>query len=248
MAFITPHQYADLAFNALAKPQNMGKHPRNPYFELDVSGNCSDPKGVPVSVPHGKLPPDRPKVRVEKATHPTMLVRCRRCDGCRKAHRAHWWFRMTTEMGRAIRTWFGTLTFSAENQFRFECLTENRLRRGGTKISDLSTLERWRELTTTMYREVQLMFKRLRKAGARVRYLVVFEAHKSGKPHIHLLIHETGLPVRHRALVEEWPHGFVVFKLVAEANEKAAGYVAKYLSKGEAIARVRASAWYGRAI
>lgn len=86
-------------------------------------------------------------------------------------------------------------------------------------------------------REVQKYWKRLRKDGHSFRYLVVFEQHKDGEPHVHFLLHETGKPIRKRELERQWPHGFSKLVLVGgrsrqEARpEQAAWYVAKYLSK-----------------
>lgn len=95
-----------------------------------------------------------------------------------------------------------------------------------------------------LLREVQLYIKRLRKK-ARFRYLVVVEAHESGLPHVHFLLHEThDAPVRHAALKAQWPHGFIDAKLVEPSDTRAAAYVSKYLSKS-VLARVRASERYG---
>jgi hypothetical protein len=78
-------------------------------------------------------------------------------------------------------------------------------------------------------------------------YLLVAEAHKSGLPHYHLLVHEhdESKPVRARHLKETWRLGFSDVKLVAQGEEsRRAAYAAKYLTKS-ALARVRASVGYG---
>ena len=80
-----------------------------------------------------------------------------------------------------------------------------------------------------------------------LRYVLVAEAHKTGLPHYHLLIHEVlhSRPVRARHIQLNWRHGFSQCKLVAQDDEnRTAAYVAKYLSKS-ALARVRASVGYG---
>jgi hypothetical protein len=81
-----------------------------------------------------------------------------------------------------------------------------------------------------------------------MRFLLVAEAHKTGLPHYHALIHEVDpeRPVRSRILRQQWTLGFSQCKLVAQGDEtKSASYVAKYLAKS-AAARVRASQGYGQ--
>lgn len=106
---------------------------------------------------------------------------------------------------------------------------------------------RFRAVTDQVYREVQKMWKRLRKAGASFTYITVFERHKSGLPHVHFLLHEQGEPVLKRTIQQQWPHGFSSVKLVSSKRgkslEAACWYVAKYLSKSM-LARVRASQRY----
>ncbi len=105
--------------------------------------------------------------------------------------------------------------------------------------------EKFRLLATEAGKEITRYLKRLRKAGARVRYCLVAEAHKSGLPHFHMLLHEVSEdhPVRHRLLVDKWGAGFVNAKLVP-SESRVAFYVTKYLTKS-ARARIRASAEYG---
>src|SRR5205814_1472707 len=81
-------------------------------------------------------------------------------------------------------------------------------------------------------------------SAARFRYLLIAEAHKSGVPHFHMLLHEPDVAntVRHATLRDQWRYGFTNFKLVSDP--RAAGYIAKYLAK-DALARVRASKDYG---
>lgn len=76
-----------------------------------------------------------------------------------------------------------------------------------------------------------------------MRYCLVAEAHKSGLPHFHVVIHHRVVPVRHKTLKEAWRLGFSDFKLVEE-NQAVARYVSKYLAKALG-SRVRASARYG---
>lgn len=93
--------------------------------------------------------------------------------------------------------------------------------------------------------EITKYLKRVRKkSGAPLRYILVAEAHKSGLPHYHMLIHECdpSRQVRHKDLTAAWSWGFTRFKLVETSNT--AWYVCKYLSKAQ-LARVRASVRYG---
>lgn len=102
----------------------------------------------------------------------------------------------------------------------------------------------------TIARWLTLWVKRVRKnSGAPIRYLLVCEAHKSGLPHYHMLLHERSpeLQVRKRMLQAEWQaYGFTNCKLV-EQDQHAARYVSKYLAKS-ALARVRASVRYGASL
>jgi len=92
-------------------------------------------------------------------------------------------------------------------------------------------------------KQMTLYWKRLRKAKHRFRYMMAAEAHQSGYPHIHALVHEVSAPIPKRILQEEWPFGFTHCKLVRN-GPKAAWYVSKYLSK-DMRTRVRASQHYG---
>lgn len=98
--------------------------------------------------------------------------------------------------------------------------------------------------------ECRRMWARLRKRGHKFSYLLVFERHKSGEPHMHFLLHEKGSPILKRQLAEQWPHGFTKIKLVGAAKrqvpaDQAAFYVAKYLAK-DFQARQIASKGYGK--
>jgi len=110
-------------------------------------------------------------------------------------------------------------------------------------MSSFEDEDNFKRLLGECGRDVTLFLKRLRKtASAPIKYLVVSERHKSGVPHFHILVHEQRPnAVTHANLKHAWQAGFSHFKL---ADPKAAGYVAKYISK-DALARVRASEHYG---
>lgn len=170
-------------------------------------------------------------------------AKCRRCAQCLRERASRWTARARFELACARRSWLGTLTLSPSWQSHFGNLAALEVRRKtGERFDDLPDEQQliWRH--RLIQREVTLALKRLRASGASVRYLLVLEAHKSGLPHYHILLHEVSEPVRKRTLEAFWRFGFCQWRLVDDP--KAARYVAKYLSK-DAAARVRASLRYG---
>lgn len=170
-------------------------------------------------------------------------ARCRKCAGCLRHRSRLWTARAVDEVAAAQRTWFGTLTLHPDHAFRFRLLAERRLTRGGSSFSDLEPDVRTQEIAQEVGPDLQRFLKRARKnTGARLRYLLVCEAHKSGVPHWHILLHESEGKASKRSLEECWRLGFSQWRL---ADEGSAFYVCKYLAKS-AMARVRASQRYGR--
>lgn len=176
----------------------------------------------------------------------TLHVRCRKCAKCRKVRSRMWYARALLETEQAQRTWFGTITFSEQNHF----LSLARARRDGTRRGvvweELTPDEQFARVDKQNAVHLQLWLKRVRKQSkASLRYLLVCEAHKSGLPHYHCLVHEQrgSARVSWRTLAGQWKLGFTNMKLVSDPQQ--AGYLCKYLSK-EARARVRASARYGQ--
>lgn len=171
-------------------------------------------------------------------------ARCRKCDGCLAHRRRLWTARAVDEIGVSQRTWFGTLTVAPEQRLRMSWTAERKLlRRGGSGLSSLSGPDLYRCLAGELGSELTKYLKRLRKKGP-LRYFAVFEAHKDGFPHVHLLLHEQEYEHRKRDLQDQWRIGFSHFKLT-DREPAAAVYVAKYLSK-DALTRVRASQSYGQ--
>ena len=128
------------------------------------------------------------------------------------------------------------------------CVARQRLVARAVDFDLLSISQQFQARHQAIGPELTLFLKRVRKeSAAKLRYCLVAEAHKSGLPHYHLVVHETGgQPVRHKTLQGQWKLGFSNWKLV-DINDsgKTAAYVAKYLSKS-ALARVRASKHYGQ--
>jgi len=153
-------------------------------------------------------------------------VRCRLCPGCLRSRQHQWRIRAREEC-QELRTYMFTGTFRTQTHDR--------------------------ELVA---QEVTLWLKRLRKrAGSpsSVRYLVVFERHRSGAWHVHALVHTVALSMR--AIEATWRAGYTRCRLVrADPLGISAGYVTKYVTKDVAESstgrrpRIRASRGYGAAV
>lgn len=179
--------------------------------------------------------------------HATLIARvpCRQCEGCLRFKAIHWRARARQECAWAPRTWFGTLTMRPHEHFEALCRISVSQRSKGVPLDLLNDAELFKLRAADMGKHATRYFKRLRKAGAAVRYLLVTEAHKSGLPHLHLLVHDVrgAAPTPKRLLQGEWYHGFSSFRLV-EDQSTGVGYVTKYIAKSM-MARVRASLSYG---
>jgi len=153
-----------------------------------------------------------------------LQLRCRKCDACKRAKRNSWSYRAKYEVANSTRNWFVTLTLG--HFFRANIPMENRL--------------------IEMQKLVTKYFKRLRKnTGAKFRYLCVFELHKDGTPHAHLLLHDTDERLRHKTITNTWLAGFSQAKLIElDTAQKAVYYVVKYLVKDNQT-RIRSSLHYG---
>lgn len=214
-------------------------------YSADLAGDCENPV---TRLMRGAADPVKVKLGLETERHIVVDidVRCRKCAACKRARRRYWSLRAMNEVKGSNRTWFGTLTLAPEYQFRCEALARHRLARSGVRYDDLSPDEAFKERVRPLIEELQRYLKRLRKSHPGLRHLVVVERHKSGDPHLHLMVHETAGPIRHKQLTAKWAWGFSKFNLVAEGeNSKAVGYVTKYLTKA-LNHRVIASKEYGK--
>ena len=158
-------------------------------------------------------------------------VACRRCPGCKKHRQKLWQARAHDEIRLANRTWFGTLTFAPEVQIAglFEARAYAR-KRGLGDFDALGRAEQHRILSGIQYPHVQRFFKRLRAGGAKFRYLLVAEEHKSGLPHFHVLLHEKTDTMPKASLEAQWRAGFSHWRLVS-GGKRSVWYVCKYLAK-----------------
>lgn len=218
--------------------------------ELDVSAGCQSPVTVEYvgrketfMLKHHEVAPVATNPATWESCSVILSCKCRQCETCLKKRRQHWWFRAKSELAFAPRTWFGTLTYEPGEVFKRTILARRKCEAEGIDFDALSAEEQFSHLVDVSGKDVTLFLKRVRKsAKGPIRYLVVSEAHKSGLPHWHILVHEVVARAATYDLLKGcWPHGFTAFKL---ADEKAGSYVAKYISK-DARARVRASEHYG---
>lgn len=220
------------------KTAQAGGEVHSPYAVSGwLAGDCTNPQSIGLWG-HSY---ERPSGEVAGPYEVNAQVRCRKCQACLVARSNHWAFRATREIEAAQRTWFVTLTFRPALIWAFEA---KRLL-GGKSVFDQA------------FREVQLFLKRMRKSGHKVRFLLATEAHRSGRPHFHMLLHEdvTSPPVSSRDLSgnrkerrkPKWWHNGLVHCRLVDPKRKAwdvAWYVAKYMSK-TSEAKIRASIKYG---
>lgn len=173
-------------------------------------------------------------------------VPCRKCRTCLRRKAAHWRLRLQAEALAGVRTWFGTLTLNPESRTVLRARARVRIAKQGLDFDSLPPEERFRLYDAEAQKEITKYLKRVRKnsGGAPLRFMCVTEAHKSGEPHWHMIVHEKSpdQPVRHKVLKGAWRLGFTHWRLADTTNELT--YVTKYLTKSD-MARVRASVRYG---
>lgn len=202
------------------------QHPNGIWY-VAYSGDCEYP--LAMSAHDSKLLVKR-------------LVRCRRCAPCGRYRRNVWAYAAMRQAALAEqsgnRTWFGTLTLSSDAQG----IMLDRARMASDEPNalwwdDPKCDVRFAAVRDQLVLECRRYWARLRKAGYRFKYLLVFERHKSGLPHMHWLLHEQNGPIRKRVLEAQWPWGFSKPLLCGGGSKRslstksAAFYVAKYLSK-----------------
>lgn len=206
----------------------------------DCAGDCERPRRVErtsrPSAAEGRrvtIGPDRPMTLFMD-----LDVRCRQCSKCRKSKARLWQWRAQHECALWSRTWFGTLTLAPGERYRFLARSK--------KFADATGDAEFLAVHAEASKAITLWLKRLRKnCQCKFRYLLVTEAHKSGDPHFHLLIHEVEGKLTERQLRLTWEHGYSMFKLVGvDEGSPTSKYICKYLSKS-LLARVRASVRYG---
>lgn len=221
---IGPHRFNEILSNALK--HNVLK--LSPSINVNYASKCEKPFIVRlycwIKQQSGGL----------GRRHMEIETRCRKCSPCLKARKHFWTDRIAKEFATWGRTWAGTMTIRPTSRVRY-CYKAD-------VIPGHYSDDDYKKLCKVIGKDLTNFIKRLRKnTKAKIRYFSVFEKHKDGFPHVHVLIHEC-TPVSKRALEKEWVHGFTRWKLVKD--RKGAIYVAKYLTKA-AGTRIRASGRYG---
>lgn len=238
-------QLRRLAAKALAKG---GRLTSPGTVEVDWSSYCQTPVTVEryARKDRGQTTENRWSPGEEVPIRVIMRVHCRQCDECRKAKGRMWYNKARIETFRATRTWFGTFTWDPHYRATAEMITRQRLAKSGVDWKTLSPSEQFVESCIELGEDITLWLKRLREASrAPFRYLLVWEAHKSGLPHAHILVHEqdAAKTISKRKLQGQWRLGHSAFRLVKDYD--GVGYACKYVSKSLLGSRVRASQHYG---
>lgn len=192
---------------------------------------------------------DRPASHLDRyggVRNVDLAVRCRKCPPCLKARAALWRSRMIAEVSSAQRTWFVTLTVDPARQSYCRNVARAALAEQGFIWDQLEPADRLSTQCKPLIAEFQRFMKRLRKKScAGLRYCLVVERHKSGDPHLHMLLHEVTGKLLWRQIDDCWNWGFHKSNLVqSEDASRAANYAAKYLTKSAAT-KIRASRNYG---
>jgi hypothetical protein len=154
-----------------------------------------------------------------------------------------WTGRARIECARASRNWFGTLTLSPVAHARARKMAIARLTSGSVDFDDLDDIGQFKARHREVSWWLTVYLRRIREmSGASFRFLCVAEAHGTGLPHYHVLIHETAIPVRYDHL-NQWSNGFAKWRLVGNFDVPA--YIAKHLGVDPRAATV-ASPHYGQ--
>lgn len=237
----SPRDYEWLAHKAMS---NGAKRKSYNTIDWPIHGDCQDRftqtfKAAPYLDAKGR------KTKRTYAIYIDIHTRCRKCEKCLAYRAALWRARALSVYRRSLRTWAGTLTLSQPQHTRFRFAAIKRATLEGFTFESLSGDEQFARIDAEIYAELKKGWKRLRtNTGKPFRYMVVTEAHKSGQPHYHFLLHEMSEEaIRYAELKRDlWSAGFSRYKLVSDSA--GAQYLCKYLTKS-LRARVRASQRYG---
>lgn len=198
----------------------------------DIAGKCSNPR-VRTLEGGRESDPEAGSVWLD------INVPCRKCPECLSFRSWFWRTRAKAEILKSSRSWMATYTVRPNNRVWFEMKASRKFKED---VRGLDPHRRFAAIAAEIGKEYTKYLKRVRKQSkAKMRYLLVFESHKDGWPHLHALIHEQGVPITKACLEAQWPHGFTKIKL---CDMRASWYVTKYLAKSM-DARVRASIGYG---
>lgn len=185
-----------------------------------------------------------PKEGLERHIEASLWVGCRRCAKCLKFRRLMWRERMENEGRAAARTWFCTFTFSPTQLAEILAKAHVSAKAAGWTPGGRPGFDYY--IDRAAYKHFQRYLHRLRKLGARFRYVAVFErGEETGRPHYHALVHEwrVGSVMKRQFADAHWPAIWSA-KLVDEGHLKVWRYLSKYLGKSLDV-RPRASKHYG---
>lgn len=237
-----------------AKATEAGRSRLSPHrIEWDISGSCLNPVPVQlIGTKGGPLSAKYPDLRYgDISLQANLKTPCRRCKHCRNYRAKVWRQRSENETSQASRTWLVTLTYSQMLQDHSRNLAILNSAATGTDWDTLDVETQFKLHAQEQSPDLTCWLKRIRKrSGSPLRYILIAEAHKTGLPHYHALVHEQSAtqPILHRHYgfgqndLTSWPHGHGHARLVTDAKD--AVYVCKYLSKS-ALVRIRASKAYG---
>lgn len=150
-------------------------------------------------------------------------VPCGYCENCRKRKVSGWSFRLMQEDRVSETAYFITLTYDA----KYVPITKKGFMSLGERNQLLSGK------SPKKARDLQLFFKRLRKAnthhGREIKYYAVGEyGEESFRPHYHIIIFNVDI----NTVEPSWGMGDVHYGFVSEAS---VGYTLKYISKPKRI-------------
>lgn len=181
-----------------------------------------------------------------------MFVRCRKCERCKRVKSWEWSDRAMAETASSAFTLFATMTLSPEAHLRCVYAASQWARLRGKDFAKLPQPVQFQLRASEVGKLLTGYQKVVRKhSTVRYRFLWVCEAHKSGDPHLHGLVHAVDPPLGYDAYTtyevfkRTWTSGWSDFCGVDKSSPKECRYVCKYLSKENSFARVRASLRYG---
>lgn len=151
---------------------------------------------------------ERSLVKHDRSTVIVKPLRCKcwRCDHCvHQKQRELWW-----------KAYKG-------NPERFLTLTIRQGKFATPAIAAEEMVKGWRMLRQFLERHLNIK---------KITFLAVFENHKSGWPHLHILLR--GSFIDHRVIRRWWEHRFQSFQIdirMAKNPRQRASYVSKYVSK-----------------
>lgn len=150
-------------------------------------------------------------------------VPCSKCAFCLRTKRNEWLFRLHHEARtQMLPAHFLTLTYDEKH------------------------VPRYKGVRTLWFRHLQLYFKRIRKTGAKIKYVAVGEyGSRTLRPHYHIILWTNAT---HETLVSKWHHGNIHFGQLTPAS---IAYTLKYIlqpKQGDNETRQRTRAQFSKGL